>query len=119
MMQLASPTATALGTPAPSGGGFLSNEPATEAEIGDDRGRYTNPIQTVGDKTFILQDGVWTDTTFDPDNMVTQKFVFLSDGYFNLLNSLPQIGEYLALGDRVIFVIDDIAYEITAEEAQP
>ena len=48
-----------------------------------------NPIQSVGDKTFILQNGVWTDTTFDPDTMETQKVTFLSDEYFALLDANP------------------------------
>jgi Ca-activated chloride channel homolog len=74
-----------------------------------------NPIQTVKGKTFLLQNGVWTDTTFDPDTMETSKVVFLSDEYFALLDTLPEIGDYLALGERVIVVIEGTAYEITAE----
>ena len=72
-----------------------------------------NPIQSVGEKTFILQDGVWTDTTFEPDTMETEKVEFLSDAYFDLLDSQPALGEYFALGDRVIVVVDGTAYEVT------
>jgi Ca-activated chloride channel family protein len=74
-----------------------------------------NPIRTVGDKTFIQQNGIWTDTTFDPDTMETQKVVFLSDDYFALLDSSPALGEYFALGDRVIVVVDGTAYEVVTE----
>lgn len=74
-----------------------------------------SPIQSVGGKTFIWQDGVWTDTTFEPDTMTTQKVVFLSDEYFDLLTSQPALSEYFALGDRVIVVYDDVAYEVVAE----
>ncbi len=77
-----------------------------------------NPIQSVGDKTFLLQDGVWTDTTFDPDTMETQKVAFLSDDYFALLDSKPEIAQYLAVGDQVIVVLDGTAYQITADEQQ-
>jgi Ca-activated chloride channel family protein len=74
-----------------------------------------NPIRTVNDKTFILQNGVWTDTTFDPDTMQTQQVVFLSDGYFALLDSNPALGDYFALGEHVIVVVDGVAYEVVTE----
>nr|MCU0476749.1 hypothetical protein [Anaerolineae bacterium] len=66
-------------------------------------------------KTFIQLEGVWTDTTFAPDTMQTTEVVFLSDAYFDLLDQLPAIAPYLALGDRVIVVMGDIAYEIVLE----
>lgn len=72
-----------------------------------------NPIQNVGGKTFILQNGVWTDTTFAPDTMETQKVEFLSDDYFALLETQPALSEYFALSDRVIVVLDGTAYEVT------
>lgn len=74
-----------------------------------------NPIQSVKGKTFILQNGVWTDTTFQPDTMQTKKVIFLSDEYFALLEQLPQLGDYFALGEQVILVIEDVAYQVTAE----
>ncbi len=75
----------------------------------------TNPIQTVGDKTFLLQNGVWTDTSFLPDTMQTQKVVFLSDEYFALLDKTPELAPYFAIGDKVIAVVDGVAYEVTAQ----
>ncbi len=74
-----------------------------------------NALTSVGDKTFITQNGIWTDTTFTPDTMETQKVVFLSDEYFALLSEKPELSEYFALGDRVIVVVDGVAYEVTAE----
>jgi Ca-activated chloride channel family protein len=71
-----------------------------------------NPIQTVGEKTFLLQNGVWTDTIFQPDVMQTVKVAFLSDAYFALLDQYPELGPYFALGDHVIVVIEGIAYEV-------
>jgi Ca-activated chloride channel homolog len=71
-----------------------------------------SPIQTVGDKTFVLRDGVWTDTAFTPDSMTAQQVTFLSDEYFALLDLSPMMGDYLALGERVIVVVDQTAYEI-------
>ncbi|MEO8612550.1 MAG: VIT domain-containing protein [Chloroflexota bacterium] len=97
-------------------GTIVPGQPVTEQDgYVDDNGVAVNPIQTVNDKTFLLQDGVWTDTTFQPDTMTTQKVVFLSDEYFALLDSQPVLSDYFALGDKVIVVIEGTAYEVTAE----
>ena len=93
------------------GGDYSGGAPAD----GDWRGYQANPIQTVGGKTFLLQDGVWMDTLFEPDTMTTEKIIFLSDEYFALLTETPEIAEYFALGDHVIVVIDDVAYEVVPE----
>ena len=82
-----------------AGGGMLPEE---AAQI----------VQLVGSKTFVLQSGVWTDTSFDPSRMSTVKVGFGSDHYFDLLESRPEWGPYLALGTRVIFVAEGTAYEV-------
>lgn len=71
-------------------------------------------VKHVGDKAFILREGVWTDTTFDPSKMTTTKIKFGSDEYFALLAQHPEWGKYVAVGERVIFVVNGVAYEITA-----
>jgi len=97
--------------------GTMTAGTGTVTEIGavdGDFGGYVqqNPIQTVGGKTFLLLDGVWTDTEYQPDTMTTQKVDFLSDAYFDLLTQRPELGEYLALGERVIVVLDDMVLEV-------
>lgn len=104
----AMPTMTAAGTLAPFGTPEMGGAPGFAEPV-------VNPVQTVGGKTFLLQNGVWTDTTFAPDTMTTQKVVFLSDAYFDLLATQPELAEYFALGERVIVVLNDIAYEVTVE----
>lgn len=74
-----------------------------------------NPIQTVDGKTFLLQNGIWTDTAFLPDTMQTEKVTFLSDEYFALLDAKPALAPYFAIGDQVIVVIDGVAYEVVAQ----
>ncbi len=71
------------------------------------------PLQAIGDKTFLLRDGVWTDTQFDPSKMATKKIEFGSDAYFALGANNPDWGKYLALGSRVIVVLSGTPYEIT------
>ncbi|MDX2137802.1 MAG: VIT domain-containing protein [Chloroflexota bacterium] len=108
----AMPTMAAFATPSPAGtmqpggGGTGSTSPVAPPAV-------TSPIQTVGEKTFLLQDGVWTDTLYDPSTMTTQPVVFLSDAYFDLLATQPELAQYFAIGERVIVVWDGVAYEVT------
>jgi len=76
-------------------------------------------VRLVGSKTFMLQDGIWTDTTFDPSRMSTTQVGFGSDGYFDLLAARPGWGAYFALGSRVIFIAEGTAYEVVEGEAGP
>ena len=76
-------------------------------------------VRMTGSKTFVLQRGVWTDTAFDPSRMSTTPIGFGSDGYFDLLVARPEWGVYLALGERVIFVAEGVAYEVVEGDAGP
>ena len=51
------------------------------------------PVQAIGDKTFLLRSGVWTDTQFDPSKMTTKKIEFDSDAYFALAANNPGMGQ--------------------------
>ncbi len=70
-------------------------------------------LKVVGEKTFLADDDVWTDTAYQED-MSTTKIGFGSDEYFDVLNQRPDWGVYFALGEEVIFVADGQAYEVTA-----
>jgi len=76
-------------------------------------------VRLVGSKTFLLQDGVWIDTAFDPSRMTTVKVGFGSESYFDLLAARPEWGAYFALGDRVTFVAEGVAYEVVEGEGDP
>ena len=73
-------------------------------------------IQNVSARTFILKDGIWMDTAFDPEKMTTLKISFLSKDYFALAENRPDVAGGLALGNRVIIVIDGVAYEVVEED---
>ncbi len=109
--QMIVPTQTAQGGGV---GGAPSNTVETETTPGL-IAPVQNAITNVGAKTFINVEGVWNDTAFEPDTMETEQVVFLSDEYFALLDAHPELAEYFALGDRVIVVIEDVAYEVVAE----
>lgn len=94
-----------------------SNAPAPAASpMGSaekDSDEQGNSIKTIGSKTFIQLNGIWTDTTFTPDTMTTEKVEFLSDEYFDLIDIHPELAAYFAAGEQVIVVLDDTAYEVT------
>ena len=72
-------------------------------------------IQYVADRTFVWRDGAWVDTQYDADTMTPVEVPFLSDAYFDLLDLDPVVGEFLALGEHVLFVWDGVAYEVVPE----
>jgi len=79
-------------------------------------------LRQVGDKTFLFSQNAWLDTAFDASKMQAEAIVFGSDRYFQLLGQSPEIGRYLALGDRVTVMLNGKAYAIGGEgqaSAQP
>jgi Ca-activated chloride channel family protein len=81
-----------------------SGESVTAAEV----------LRYAGTRAFVLRDGVWIDTTFDPETMTTTDVAFASDEYFTLLQEHPELGKAFALGQQVIVVVGDTAYQVTA-----
>jgi Ca-activated chloride channel family protein len=74
-------------------------------------------VRLVGSHTFVNSNGVWTDTMFDPDLMETEKVIFLSDKYFDLAESTPDLAASFALGTDVIVIHGDIVYEVIGDDA--
>lgn len=87
-----------------SGGGGGGGSPAIPGAA--------DVIKTAGSRTFVLKDGVWVDTRFDPDTMKPVKIKFLSKEYFAMVARSSDIGAGLALGNHVILVVGDLVYEI-------
>ena len=72
-------------------------------------------LRYAGTRAFILRDGVWTDTAYDPAAMTTTNVPFASDEYFRVLGEHPELGAAFALGQQVVVVLDDTAYRVLAE----
>lgn len=65
-------------------------------------------IRTVGTKTFILRNGVWTDTAYDPaQHKPVQIVAAFSDAHFALLKTTPGLAAYTSLGGNVLVVLDN------------
>jgi Ca-activated chloride channel family protein len=78
-------------------------------------------VKYVGNKTFFLRDGVWTDSQYTQDEP-TLDYEYGSEKYFSLLIGKPELGRYLAIGKNVLLCFDSQNYRIleetTAEEEE-
>jgi Ca-activated chloride channel family protein len=68
-------------------------------------------VRSVGRKIFVLRDSTWTDVTFDPSLRVIEVAPF-SEAYFELVNRLPGIGRYLALGEDLVIAGDGVTLKL-------
>ncbi|MCI0490329.1 MAG: VWA domain-containing protein [Blastocatellia bacterium] len=75
---------------------------------------YLSNVTTVGSKTFMLKDGVWTDTAYKAgDNLPKVEVKFGSDEFFALLAKEPELSEFFAIGEKVIVVFKGKVYQVT------
>lgn len=74
-------------------------------------------VRNIGAKTYVYQNDIWVDTSYDPQTMKPRQIPFLSPDYFVLAQSRPEVAAALSLGERVIVLIDGIAYQIVEEGA--
>ncbi|HYG79336.1 MAG TPA: hypothetical protein VD861_03055, partial [Pyrinomonadaceae bacterium] len=80
---------------------------------GEDADRSASVVRNVGNKTFYLRDGVWTDAEFKPEaGKPETKLTFGSDEYFAVLKRLPRLAEFFALGERVVVVYEGRVYRV-------
>jgi Ca-activated chloride channel family protein len=85
---------------------------ASEQAAAPSAAEVTQALQQVGDRTFLFSNGAWVDTTFDSTKTAAESVAFGSKRYFALLAAHPEIGRYLALGDRVTVMLDGKAYAV-------
>ena len=80
-----------------------------------DKDSLSAAVRTVGGKTFYLREGVWTDAEFKADAKLPETLLkFGSDEYFTLLTKKPRLGDFFALGEKVIVVFEGRVYRVTA-----
>jgi Ca-activated chloride channel family protein len=91
-----------------AGMGGMANAEAPAPSAPEDAAQ----VRVVGARTFVLNQGVWTDTAFDPQTMSTVKVPFLSKAYFDLAQSRPELAAALALGEKVIVMAGSTACEV-------
>ncbi len=81
------------------------------------KGEASTTVRVLGARTFVLSEGKWIDTAFDPDKMQTTKIDFLSAKYFDLVTSYPDLANAFALGESVIALSNGVAYEVVPSDA--
>ncbi len=76
----------------------------------------TDAVKRAAGKTFYLIEGVWTDSEFKAGLRLPETvLVFGSDEYFALLKQNPKLGNYFALGERVVVIVEGRVYRVTAK----
>ena len=103
-------------TPAPApeaGAGAVDWSKGNKTLRESDRavGPTVQQVRHVGAKTFILQDGVWTDSLYK-EGMTVKTIAFDSANYYDILAQRPDWGPYFALGKDVIIVEGNVAYRV-------
>ena len=72
-------------------------------------------VRKVGDKTFYLREGVWTDAEFKAEARLPETAVaFGSEDYFALVGREPELARFLSLGERVLVVYKGRVYRVGA-----
>ncbi len=107
--------ANVVAAPTVSFGAVPPSSPSDTDDASVPSQAFYEPLRTVEDRTFIFRNGVWLDTTYNPDEMSPIEIEFLSDEYFALLDADERVAQFYALGDAVIFVLDDIAYAVIVD----
>jgi len=76
------------------------------------KGEASTTVRVLGSHTFVLSDGKWIDTAFDPDTMNATQIEFLSPDYFTLVAGNPELADAFSLGEQVIAISDSVVYEV-------
>ena len=106
-----------VGGAAPASGEMAVMRSKVEREIKESDGAasfgesLTN-IRVVGSKTFRLKDGTWLDTEYKEEAGLPKVAVtFGSEEFFKLVSEKPELGEFFALGKKVIVVLEGTVYQ--------
>jgi len=71
-------------------------------------------VRRVGDKTFYLIEGVWTDSEFKAEaHLPETTLTFGSDEYFAVLKQYPKLASYFSLAERVVVVFEGRVYRVS------
>ncbi|MFW6189463.1 MAG: VIT and vWA domain-containing protein [Planctomycetota bacterium] len=71
-------------------------------------------VKRVAGKTFQRREGAWVDTAYGED-MEALEVKWGSDAYFALLDALPEVKDYLAIGESVVVVVEGKALRVGEE----
>jgi len=72
-------------------------------------------IQNVGQRGYVLRQGRWEDTRYQPDMKIALQVQAYSEAYFQLSRNFPQLNSQMSVGDNVLVILNDQVIEIGAE----
>ncbi|MCC7292514.1 MAG: VWA domain-containing protein [Phycisphaerales bacterium] len=81
-----------------------------ETGAGGKKGAAADLMRIVGTRTFYKSKDSWVDSAYDKKDE-TKKIELFSDEYFELLGKHKDLAKCFALGDRVIVMVERVAYE--------
>ena len=84
-----------------SAGSVAETEALSARRMRDLGNQSALPMRRAGSKMFQLVDQVWVDVAHRDSLTVTEVAPF-SDAYFALARALPELSQYLAIGDQVL-----------------
>ena len=82
-----------------------------ELKLGTTETESAVSVKRIKNKTFHRREGVWIDSEHDAETE-TEKIIFGSDAYFDLVATELELSHYLAIGKQVIVCYKDTCYEI-------
>jgi hypothetical protein len=102
------------------GGGFDKAKEELRKQGQADLGSTVNYVKS---QTFVRDDSQqdrlrWIDARYEKGKQDVIKVQTYSDAYFELLAAYDWLGDYLAQGENVVLVLDDVALETTSEDVK-
>jgi Ca-activated chloride channel family protein len=106
------------------GAGTMENRSTSTAlQAMEEAGEMDRPeelkdaVVYAGEKTFYLnEEGYYVDSEYNEDDYTPIQIIYLSDEYFELIADIPDLADYLSVGEQVIVVYDGVAYQIDSAE---
>jgi Ca-activated chloride channel homolog len=77
---------------------------------------YRDTVVIAGGRTMRESEGVWIDTTYDP-NMAHVRVAFGSPDYFTLSTASDSVAAAMSVGAQVIVVVDGVAFAVVGADA--
>ena len=85
---------------------YASAPELKESDVAGAAAPRADGAKQAGGKTFRQEGGVWVDSAFDPAAKLEEVAVqFGSAAYFTLLAEIPELAQWLSVGDRVVVVV--------------
>jgi Ca-activated chloride channel family protein len=84
-----------------SAGNVAETEAVAERQMRELGNQSSQPMRRAGSKMFQLRDQVWVDLAHRDSLSITDVAPF-SDAYFALARALPELSQYLSIGDQIL-----------------